>query len=275
MDDSPPRNLLRRVIPGLSLPRILTLICSASVVVEWSTVRGEDVFLPGTELLTINMPLDAFMVSGINRYCLRALANSPKRRAKKWHYRFSSPEAYSKSLESNRQRFQRIIGVRQPRVTSQSDQQFEFELLATLSHSSVVARTDDVAIHAVRWRVLDGVTQEGLLLQPQTVRACVVAIPDADWTPEMFCGLIETLPAQAQIARRLAAAGCLVVVPTLISRSDKFSGSRGVGYTNLTHREFLYRQAFEVGRHIIGFDKFKRFSPRLIFLKISITAGLG
>ncbi|MEO1995861.1 MAG: prolyl oligopeptidase family serine peptidase, partial [Planctomycetaceae bacterium] len=57
-----------------------------------------------------------------------------------------------------------------------------------------------------------------------------------------------------QIARRLAAAGCLVAVPTLISRSDEFSGSRRVGYTNLTHREFLYRQAFEVGRHIIGFE---------------------
>ena len=70
----------------------------------------------------------------------------------------------------------------------------------------------------------------------------------------MFCGIRPGLPAQTQLARRLAEHGCLVVVPTLISRSDEFSGHPDTSFTNLTHREFVYRQAFEMGRHVIGYE---------------------
>ncbi|MFP6765093.1 MAG: hypothetical protein VB858_15805, partial [Planctomycetaceae bacterium] len=115
---------------------------------------------------------------------------------------------------------------------------------------------DEVTVHAVRWQVLDGVTAEGLLLVPhgKPWTTSVVAIPDADWTPEMFCGQGPTVPPQAQLPRRFAAAGCLVVVPMILSRSEEFSGSPYVSYTNQTHREFLYRQAFEMGRHVIGYE---------------------
>ena len=45
------------------------------------------------------------------------------------------------------------------------------------------------------------------------------------------------------------------MIPTLINRDHKFSGNPAIGKsTNLSHREFIYRQAFEVGRHIIGFE---------------------
>jgi dienelactone hydrolase len=62
------------------------------------------------------------------------------------------------------------------------------------------------------------------------------------------------LPERVQFVRRLAAAGCLVAIPTLISRRDELSGSPHVAYTNQPHREFIYRQAFEVGRHPIGYE---------------------
>jgi dienelactone hydrolase len=48
--------------------------------------------------------------------------------------------------------------------------------------------------------------------------------------------------------------GVQVVVPTLISRDDTFSGNPLVTYTNQPHREFIYRQAFPMGRHIIGYE---------------------
>ncbi len=45
------------------------------------------------------------------------------------------------------------------------------------------------------------------------------------------------------------------MVPTLINRDAKFSRNDTIGRaTNLTHREFIYRQAFELGRHIIGYE---------------------
>ena len=40
----------------------------------------------------------------------------------------------------------------------------------------------------------------------------------------------------------------------LINRDDTFSGVPGIPMTNLTHREWIYRMAFEAGRHIIGYE---------------------
>ena len=82
----------------------------------------------------------------------------------------------------------------------------------------------------------------------------MIALPDADWTPEMFAGLVPGIGDHAPVAARLAANGVQVVVPTLISRDDTFFRQPAVAYTNQPHREFIYRQAFELGRHIIGYE---------------------
>ena len=52
----------------------------------------------------------------------------------------------------------------------------------------------------------------------KTPAARVIAIPDADQTPEAIGGLADGVPAASQFARRLAESGCRVLVPTLISR---------------------------------------------------------
>lgn len=117
-----------------------------------------------------------------------------------------------------------------------------------------MARADQIEVHAVRWPVLDGVSAEGLLLVPREPRAAVVAIPESEWTPEAFCGIGGDVPETSQFPRRLAAAGCLVVVPLVLSRSDEFSGHADLGFTNQSHREVVYRQAFVVGRHLAGYE---------------------
>ncbi len=81
-----------------------------------------------------------------------------------------------------------------------------------------------------------------------------MAIPDADWSPEMLAGLEPGVPPAAQFARKLAEVGCQVVIPTLIDRNDTWSGIPGVRMTNQPHREFIYRMSYEVGRHIIGYE---------------------
>ena len=100
-----------------------------------------------------------------------------------------------------------------------------------------------------------GVRSEGLLLVPKRPRAVadVIALPDADQTPEQLVGLAPGIEPEAQFARRLAESGCRVIVPALVDRADTFSaiGARG---TNQPHREFLYRPAFEMGRHVIGYE---------------------
>ena len=85
--------------------------------------------------------------------------------------------------------------------------------------------------------------------------ACIVAIPDADQTPEMLVGLAPGLAPERQFARRLAENGCEVLVPVLIDRQDTWSGNARIKrFTNQPHREWIYRQAYQLGRHIIGYE---------------------
>ncbi|MBA3483301.1 MAG: dienelactone hydrolase family protein [Pirellulales bacterium] len=206
--------------------------------------------LPGTELLTIDKPLDEVMVAGINRFALRALQQSPPQRDARWARDYASADAYLKSVEPNRDRLRTIIGAVDRREAAHG-----FELITTFGHDGVVARSANFAVYAVRWPVLTGVTAEGLLLQPHDPPvARVVALPDADWTPEALAGMAAEIKDCHPLAGRLAANGIQVIVPMLISRDDAYSGSPLVAYTNQPHREFIYRQAFEMGRHIIGYE---------------------
>jgi dienelactone hydrolase len=103
--------------------------------------------------------------------------------------------------------------------------------------------------------VLEGVNGEGLLLRPKgEVKARVVALPDADQTPEMIAGLEPGVKPESQFARKLAESGCEVVVPMLIDREAKWSGTPGISFINAPHREWVYRAGFEVGRHPIGYE---------------------
>lgn len=222
-----------------------------------SAVSGADDVLVGTEQLAFDRPVDAVMIDGLRRFCLRELARSPAERTQLWRPHLRSPATLKARAAAARQRLQMILGAVDRRLTVAPATAAAFELITTLDQSSVVARTAFVTVHRVRWPVIDGVTAEGLLLVPQSVRAGVVVLPDADWTPEMLCGLAAGVPESVQFAGRLAEAGCMVAVPALISRSDEFSGHPNVTFTNQPHREFLYRQAFEVGRHIIGFEVLK------------------
>src|SRR6185436_18002745 len=107
-----------------------------------------------------------------------------------------------------------------------------------------------------RWPVFADVHGEGLLVQPKAKPlAHIIALPDADQTPEMILGLAPGIAPASQFARRLAESGCQIIIPTLVNRSDTWSGnSRFKRFTNQPHREWIYRQAYEMGRHIIGYE---------------------
>ena len=55
---------------------------------------------------------------------------------------------------------------------------------------ALVAETSRYRVYQVRWPVLDGLSAEGLLVQPTgTPAAHIVAVPDAGQTPEQILGL--------------------------------------------------------------------------------------
>ena len=212
--------------------------------------------LPGTRALTVTSDLAVQMVEGIREYLIQATADCLDGRSRLWKRDFTSALAYQDSVAPNRERLRKIIGAVDPRVPTPA-----FQIKAVSPTSAEVARATSCKAYAVRWEVCNTATGdyplegEGLLLEPEgRARARVVAVPDADWTPEVAVGLAPGVPPAAQFPRRLAESGCQVIVPVLIDRSDKWSGIVGVKMTNQPHREWIYRMAFEVGRHIIGFE---------------------
>jgi len=207
--------------------------------------------LPETKPLTRDGDLAAQMVEGIDKYLMRELAASVEKRKQYWKPDFSSLEAYTKSVQPNRERLKKILGVVDERVSP-----VVMEYVSEGTPSPLVAETETYKVYTVRWPVLPGVDGEGLLLEPKgKVVAQVIALPDADWTPEMAVGLTPGVQPRAQFPRLLAALGCRVLVPVLMDRKDIWSGNPTLGrMTNQTHREFIYRMSYEMGRHVIGYE---------------------
>ena len=209
--------------------------------------------LPGAASLAGDRDFPAEMIAGIARHFEGETGAVARSRVEAWRALLSRPPVERDvALAELRKKFARTIGAVDPRVAN-----VEVELLATTEMPALVAENVRVRVFAVRWPVLEGVFAEGLMLEPLggAPVARVVALPDADQTPEMLAGLAPGLPAERQFALRLAENGCLVLVPALVSREGDFSGNPRLGLrTSQPHREWIYRQAFVLGRHIIGYE---------------------
>ena len=125
-------------------------------------------------------------------------------------------------------------------------------LVATTSRPPLVAQADGYKVFAVSWPVVGPIRGEGLLLVPNGAEpvADVIAIPDADQTPEMICGLeagvaegIAVCPDAGRARLSSARAG-----------SDRSQTGTAKRASDNDDREYLYRSAFELGRHLIGYE---------------------
>lgn len=177
--------------------------------------------LRGTRPLELSGDPAEKMVNGIIGYLRRATADSKSAR---------NPSA---------ERLRYILGVEDKHGEPRAPR-----LLARVGTPALLVDRGTYRVYAVQWDVSDGITAEGLLFEPAgRIRARVVAIPDADQLPE-----------ELEVSRVLAASGCQVLSPALISRKDTWSGNPKIRMTNQPHREFLYRMAFEVGKTPWGYE---------------------
>ena len=207
--------------------------------VAFSAHAADSPPLPGTAELRVEGDLSAQMVAGIERWLVRETARMPEVRAQRWK---------ADDAEAKRERLRRMLGAVDARTPG------KLETLGAVE--AVPAGESPWTAERVRWPVFDGVWGEGLLLRPRAeAKAFVVALPDADETPEQCAGLAGGASPSRQLALRLVQAGCVVVVPTLVDRGDEFSGNEKLPrFTNCPHREWIYRLGFEVGRTIIGLE---------------------
>jgi len=205
--------------------------------------------LPGTLPLAWDGNLAEKLMEGAHQFVARQIDGSNAGRPRFWKRDFSSRAAYENSVEPNRRRFLHMIGAVDPRLPAR------LERCDDDRNPSLVAETDSYHIEQVKWPVLEGVWGEGLLLRPKGPRAgFVVAVPDADQTPEQLCGLAPGIPAESQYARRLVENGCEVLISVMIDRTARWSGHPDLKMTDQPHREWIYRQAYQMGRHIIGYE---------------------
>lgn len=215
--------------------------------------------LPGTAALTLDQPLDEVMVAGIDKFALQEIAAAREARAARWQRDLSSPEAYQQSLAPYREKLRTYLGAVDLRVVGRGLE--NLELTNITGKSSPGTRrprksSERYSALPARWQVFQNVTAEGIILYPaeDEIVGLVVAIPDATWSPEVFCGADPNQPEACPLARSLVEQGLLVIIPTLLSRDDTHAGNPDIVLTNQSHREWVYRQAFEVGRHMIGYE---------------------
>jgi cephalosporin-C deacetylase-like acetyl esterase len=209
-----------------------------------ATARGDDLAepVPGTESLTWEGDLADRMMVGLHKFVEAKIATAIQKRDFQWDRDTSSREAYEKSIAPNRQRLRKVIGLVDQRVP------VHLERIAEDDQSAMVLERPNGRVFRVRWTVLDGVTAEGLLIEPiQSPIAHVIVLPDAGQTP-------EELALGQRFVWDLVAARVQVMIPVLIDRTDRWSGNDKVALTNQPHREWIWRQAYHMGRHIIGFE---------------------
>ncbi len=213
--------------------------------------------LPNTKPLTWQGDLAARMVSGIDAYLMREIDRSIQGRVQHWNRDFSSHENYIQSVESNRQRFKKIVGIvdeRDPVSMQLITAIHASENDRSLEMPGWIAKSERFTIHAVRWNVFKNVEAEGFLLQPQgETDANVVVLTDCATSFDTILGQ-SAVSQPIQTAFQLVHSGCRVLLPVSIDRKADFSGDPSIRMTNQPHREYLYRAAYEMGRHIIGYE---------------------
>ena len=177
--------------------------------------------LPGTAALEPNPDFSAKMVAGIDQMALRLIEQSQA------------------SRKPTREKLRAALGMVDERVSFSA-----LELQGDTTSPALLHETDTCRVFRVRWPVFDGVHGEGLYLQPKgKPTARVIYLPDASGTPEK---LLDGF---------LLGSGAEVVIPALISRDSEFSTNEKFGVkTNCSHREWIYRQSYELGRHLIGYE---------------------
>jgi cephalosporin-C deacetylase-like acetyl esterase len=187
--------------------------------------------IPNTKPLEEKGDLARVMVDGIHKYLDRAIAEAPIRRVSALREHFDLPGA---------------LGVVAKRLPP------KLEYISGPGKPSLLATIEGCQVHAVRWAVLPGIDAEGLLIEPRDKpRAQVVAVPHCEQTPEEVAGLVKGDP----FGLKLAANGCRVLIPLLINRQDELSSNSRIGrQTNIPHREFIHRMAFELGRTMPGYE---------------------
>ena len=179
--------------------------------------------LPGSRVLTQELSPEqwsAQMVAGIDRMALRLTAE------------------LSGKASPDRRKLGEILGVVDARAASAE--------VAFLEAPGGGALLDcpDALVRRVRWQSLPGLWAEGLLVRPKgKVQAHWIVLPEIGVEPESL------------ITPELLGCAAEVLILPLVDRGHAHSvNPRFSVRTDVGHREWIYRQTYLQGRHLIGLE---------------------
>ncbi|MCB0688581.1 MAG: hypothetical protein KDC53_18715, partial [Saprospiraceae bacterium] len=194
--------------------------------------------LSGSKLLDWEGDIASRLIDSCDAFLLKEIQKSITNRSKFWHRDMRSRETYDRSIQANREHLAQIIGIRDSRTP--------FDHLEKMG---LVAESETYRVEAVRWPSFGQVYGEGLIVYPKQsgqIKKATIVIPDADQTPEEILGISGDLKSECQIGKLYAEDGHLVIIPILVNRAPN--------PMKISNREFIYRAAYELGRHIIGYE---------------------
>jgi cephalosporin-C deacetylase-like acetyl esterase len=195
--------------------------------------------LPNTLPLEPIPDRSAALLEGAHRFVGRLEQTIPAQRAAQWRPDPSSPQAYTASLAPHRNTLREILGATDERLPS------------TLTIAGDPIGTIRPAT-PIRWPVLDGLNGDGLRIPaPENeTSVAIILIPDPDSAPESL--IAPDRPASTEHILRDKAE---ILIPRLLNRDHSFAGNELLGIqTNCSHREWIYRQSFILGRHPVGLE---------------------
>lgn len=207
--------------------------------------------LPGTGKLDwSDEDLSTRLMDGAHRFVERKIDESEGKRAQFWNRDFSTTAAYENSVASNRERLRTIIGAVDQRLPPM------MERYGDDTNPALIAETPKYRVSQVRWPVLEGLWGSGLLIEP-VARSLghVILIPDAAESPERHLfGDGQASKKSKRLVARLAENGFTILIPVTVSRDKLVTDDELLKKSDQTYREWLYRQAFHLGRHVVGYE---------------------
>lgn len=225
---------------------VLQLCIQATFAQEIITPTSD--VLPHTKKLELSKPLQEVMVHGISQFAERELKAAREKRTAPW----LSAEDSDAAKEAARRRLREMIGAVDP---LEAVQPFWYSVYQNGGPFIENHWYPDFSVHAVKWDVTEGVTGEAVAIEstPLEKKRRRAERPGLLKYPVViYIGDSES--EQLETSARLAKSGAEVFCATLINRSTEYSGHPDIRNTNMTHREYIYRLGFNLGRHIFGYE---------------------
>ncbi len=168
----------------------------------------------------------------LERYLRSLVGESEDRRSQAWKRDFSGLEAYERSVEPNRERLLKMLGV----ASLPGGLSLREEALPPCGPH----QASRIWISGI-----DGVETYGIVLRPPGggPLPAVIAQHGLGGSPELVCGLVEPPDCHRHFGRTLAEDGYLVLAPLVIN--------------NTVERVWLDRLAITVGYRLVGLEVLK------------------